>query len=334
MSALSPAWAAPLALALLAAAPISSLAVLAGLGSAATWALGSHLFGQSLARHTGLSPAAANLFKNASTALLFGLAMLGFGWAWPSAQAPWLLLSGFLGFAVGDALYFAAFPRCGVQLAALSANLIPPLAALLGFLWRGTRLSPLGMLGMAITLAGIAWVVTDRSSRGAGVPQVPAAERRRGLAYAGLAALAQSIAIVAGARGFEGLSMEPSGLLPGTVVRLVGGALGALLLAALAGPISGRGLAPLRELAAPLRSPALAVALCVPSSIAAWINLPMHSLALARLPEGLAAILFALTPVFTLPIGWFLGARYGLRTALGTGLAFGGVSLVILYGSA
>jgi drug/metabolite transporter (DMT)-like permease len=330
----SPAWALPWVLALLAAAPISTPAVLAGLGSAATWALGSHLFGQSLARHRDLSPAAANLFKNASTALLFGLLMALFGWSWPAPQAPWLLLSGFLGFAVGDALYFAAFPRCGVQLAALSANLIPPLAALLGFLWRGTRLSPLGLVGMAITLAGIAWVVTDRSSRGVGVPEVAAGERRRGLCYAGLAALAQSVAIVAGAKGFEGLPMQPSGLLPGTVVRLVGGALGAVVLAVLAGAIGRQGLAPVAALAQPLRRPGLAAALCLPSLIAAWINLPMHSLALATLPEGLAAILFALTPVFTLPIGLALGARYGLRTALGTALAFGGVSLVILYGAA
>jgi drug/metabolite transporter (DMT)-like permease len=309
-------------------------AVLAGLFSAATWAFGSHLFGRALAQHRDLAPAAANLFKNGSTAALYALIMLVLGWAWPAAQAPWLLLSGLFGFAIGDALYFAAFPRCGVQLAALSANLVPPLAALLGFFVRGSRLAPLGWLGMAITLLGIAAVVTDRRARGQAVPVVSPRERRVGLLFAGLAAVSQAISIVAGARGFEGLSLDPEGLIPGTVVRLVGGAGGAVVLALLASllPRSGQQPAPLYQLSGPLRRRSLALALIVPSAMAAWINLPMHSLALAKLPEGLSSILFALTPVFTLPIGLALGARYGVRTVLGTLLAFAGVALVILYG--
>jgi drug/metabolite transporter (DMT)-like permease len=309
-------------------------AILAGLFSAATWAFGSHLFSRALGRHRDLAPAAANLFKNASTAALYALVMLAMGWVWPSAQAPWLLLSGLFGFAIGDALYFAAFPRCGVQLAALSANLVPPLAALLGYLVRGTRLELWGWLGMLITLMGIALVVTDRRARGNAVPDVAPEVRRVGLLFAGLAAVSQALSIVAGARGFEGLRLDAAGLIPGTVVRLVGGAGGAVLLGLLASlrrraPDSA---APLSSLVAPLRSRTLILALLIPSAMAAWINLPMHSLALAKLPEGVSSILFALTPVFTLPIGLALGARYGERTVIGTLFAFAGVAIVILYG--
>ncbi len=304
----------------------------AGLGAAALWALGSFLFSRAMAPRPGrprLSPAAANLFKNTSAGLIFAAAWWVLGDA-PPAPSAWLSLglSGFLGFAVGDALYFAAFSRCGVQLAAVAANLIPPLAALIDFLYFGRTLSAAALAAMVVTLAGIGLVVSERPRSGAGRPPPDPRARRTGLWFAALAAVAQAVAIVSGRAGFEGTD-----LLPGTVARLVGGVSGALVIAVVLGALQrGTGtVGELRLLARPFAYRALAWALVPACLVGAWINLPLHSHALGTLAPGVSAILFATTPLFALPIGMALGERYGWRTAVGTAIAFVGVAGVVRF---
>lgn len=305
------------------------------LGAAALWAFGSFLFERAMAPRAGVpavGPAAANLFKNATATLVLGVAWFALGARGPGAAA-WgsLAVSGLLGFAVGDALYFAAFPRCGVQVAALGANLIPPLAALLDWWLFGRTLSALALVGMAVTLGGIALVVTEAPRARAGAVAVDAASRRTGILFAACAAVAQAVAIVAGREGFAS-----SDLLPGTVARLAGGVGGALVIAVVLGlvarargrPASGPA-HELRRLARPFALPRLAWLLVPGCLVGAWLNLPLHSLGLANLDAGISGVLFATTPLFTLPIGLALGHRYGWRTALGTAIAFAGVVCVI-----
>jgi drug/metabolite transporter (DMT)-like permease len=297
---------------------------LAGLAAAASWAYASHLFSRSLARgDLALSAPAINWFKNSVALLCIGSVALLAGGQFPADERiAWLLGSGLLGFALGDSLYFAAFPLCGVQLAAMSANLVPPLAAAIAYLAFGERLTWLACLGIALSLAGIAWVLLDRHPTADALR--PPADRRRGLCLAGANALCQAVGIVIGRVGFEGVE-----LLPGTVLRLVGGVGGAVLCALLLGGRRGPAAAVL-DLTGAWRRAAAARALLLGTALGAVFNLPLHSHALGTLSPGVSAILFATTPLWTLPIGLRLGERYGWRTAAGTLLGFGGVALVVL----
>lgn len=309
---------------------VFSVGVLAGLGSAGGWALGSHLFGRALGRHPTLAPEAANLFKNSLTLLVFASVWGLAGWQLaPDSSMIWLLASGLFGFALGDALYFAALPLCGVQLAALTGTSIPPLAALLGWLMGKPAPSGATFGFMGLVLVGLAIVVTDSRSKTV-VGQAEAGARRRGFLLASLAALAQAFAIASGSYGFGSVEPTPAGVLPGTCLRLVGGVLGALVIAVMA---SARHRGALTRLTLPLRRSGLAPALLIPTFVATILNLPLHSYALADLPPGTSAILFATTPLFTLPIGIALGARYGWQTWVGTLLAFAGVAGVIRFGT-
>ena len=97
---------------------MATTAVLAALAAAASWALASVAIAGLLDKGK-VSPAAANLFKNGLAAACFFVAALVLGGRWPVGNAwGWLFISGFLGFAVADTLYFAAFTRCGVQASA------------------------------------------------------------------------------------------------------------------------------------------------------------------------------------------------------------------------
>jgi drug/metabolite transporter (DMT)-like permease len=56
------------------------------------------------------------------------------------------------------------------------------------------------------------------------------------------------------------------------------------------------------------------------------LGLPLFHFALRGLPSGVASMLFATTPLFTLPLGIFFGERHGPRAWIGTLIGFGGVA--------
>lgn len=303
----------------------TGLGVLAGLGAAALWAGGSHLFDRQIEREAELTAPAANLFKNALTVVVFGVVWLLGAGGQPGTEAwAYLWISGALGFAVGDALYFSAFSRCGVQLAAICGLLIPPLAALGDFFFEGVMLPWPTWVAMGVTMVGIVLVLRDPSATRPGEEQVDPKLRRQGFLLALAAAGAQALSIVTGNQGFEVAGLGNENLIPVTVIRLIGGVSAAFLIAVL---LEGR--PGLNRISRPLRRPDLGSRLVVPALVAAVINLPLYSYALGHLSPGVSSILFATTPLFALPIGLLRGARFGVFTYTGTFLAFAGVAGVI-----
>jgi len=304
------------------------LPALAALGSAATWALGSHLFRRSLARggssgERAPTAAAANLFKNTLAFVVFAVIVAASGGILPDFERwPALLFSGLFGFAIGDTLYFAALPRCGVQIAAMVGLVHVPAAVLLGWILHGERLAPLALVGAAAIVAGVALVLSE-APRG---PALDARTRRTGIVYAAIAALAQAVGVVVGHGAMQGAEV-----LGGTLARMSGGIVGAFVIAIALGfaSSSSRVGAELANLVRPWRSRADRSGLLLAALFGSVIGLPLFHLALRGLPSGVAAVLFATTPLFTLPLGLALGERHGIRAALGALLGLGGVAGVV-----
>ena len=74
----------------------------------------------------------------------------------------WLTVSGLVGFTFGDLCLFRAFVVLGPRLSTLVMSLSPPIAALLGWAILGELLSARDLVGMSLTVAGIAWAVSER----------------------------------------------------------------------------------------------------------------------------------------------------------------------------
>lgn len=304
------------------------LPALAALGSAATWALGSHLFRRSLERggaSGGRAPtaAAANLFKNALAFAVFAVVVAASGGILPQSERwPALLVSGVFGFAIGDTLYFAALPRCGVQIAAMVSLVHVPAAVILGWMLHGERLPPLALLGAAVIVAGLALVLSE-APRG---EVLDARTRRTGIAFAAASAVAQAVGVVVGHGAMQGAEV-----LGGTLARMSGGIVGAFVVAlalGLARPSSSAA-RELADLVRPWRARSDRRGLVLAAVFGSVIGLPLFHLALRGLPSGVAAVLFATTPLFTLPLGLALGERHGTRAALGALLGLGGVAGVV-----
>ena len=310
-----------------------SVAIGAGLFSAAAWGVASLLFARFLRDQKGSrlpSAAGANLFKNSLAFCAFLCLWPLFGGALPGPTIGfWLLLSGVLGFSLGDSLYFAAMQRCGVQTAAMVGQLNVPLAALMGYLWKDQNLSPMTLLSMGVAMAGVILVISD---------PVPLAGKGRASQYrAGvLFALLNAVTIASGI--FVGhVGIEHVDILPGTLMRMLGGIAGAFLVAPLWGflarALGAQDESPVREvqdLVEPFKQRSWHRPLILASVSGSVVGLLPYHVALRELPSGVSATLFATTPLFTLPLGRLFGERFGPRSVVGTLIGFAGVLGVIL----
>lgn len=310
----------------------TTLASLAALGAAFTWGLGSLFFARSLvtapvgpASERGpLAASGANLFKNALALALFALYAAAMGVELPPASAwPRLLLSGALGFALGDMLYFAALPRIGVQKSAMLGELNVPFTAALSFAFLGERFDHEFLAATAVVLVGVTLVVLEpgRTRSSERLPTLA----RAGVVAAIAAALFQSTGALVGHTGMEGVSV-----LGGTLLRMLGGIAAAFLVAPIAGLVAGSGAAcALRDLVRPFHDRTLWRALAVAALFASVLGLPLFHYALRELEPGRAMVLFATTPLFTLPLSRAFGMRHAAGAWFGTLLGFAGVAWIV-----
>lgn len=106
----------------------------------------------------------------ASGALAVGVArMLGQDWRLTRPVAQSVLVFGLCQNALYLGLNFVALQWVQASLASIIASSMPLIVALLGWLWRGDKVAPLGQLGLALGFAGVALIMGTRVTGGASV---------------------------------------------------------------------------------------------------------------------------------------------------------------------
>lgn len=231
-----------------------------------------------------------------------------------SASWGWLALSGLVGLTLGDSFLFQALVDLGPRKAMLVMASWPIFSSLLGFALFGETLSELEMLGVGVTLGGIAWVVMERGASG------PARVERlgRGVACAFGGAICQAAGIVLAKQGLQG--GVPS--LSGTLIRMIAAALSIWALTLVLGGT--------RETVARYRDRgALALTFfgsVTGPTIGVWLSL----FAVAHAKVGIASALMALVPVLLLPITRVvMNERVSPRALWGTLASFAGVVILL-----
>jgi drug/metabolite transporter (DMT)-like permease len=285
---------------------------LAALGTATCWSFTGLFFAEAARRIGALR---VNLLRLPVALALLSLALPVTGSSFAALdgrRAAWLAASGVVGLVVGDLALFEAMRRIGPRLSLLVMSLAPISASLAGFLALGERPGRLALLGIAITLAGVAWVVGERRAG-----EVHGSHETVGVALAALAAVCQGLGLVLAKLGMAG--EVPA--LPATWVRMSTATTLIWLLTALAG--RARDL----ELAGAVRRaglPILGGAFFGPF-MGVWL-----SLVAARLTDvGVAATIMATTPVLVIPI-LMVSERYRptVRALLGTAVTVAGVAVL------
>ena len=190
------------------------LGEIAGLATAICWSLTSIVFTIASRRIGALQ---VNLYRLPAAIFLLGITYFLF---WGNLDVSvevifWLAASGVVGLAIGDTFLFQAMVIIGARLSMILMALAPPMAALLAYLFLGEIISPVGIVGIAVTIAGIIWVVAERT------PDPEGIKRRisfKGVLWGILAALGQAVGLILAKKG---LNSDIHALLA-TLIRMLG----------------------------------------------------------------------------------------------------------------
>lgn len=299
------------------------LGQLAALGTSLSWSVTS-LFFSAAARQVGSS--VVNRMR-LLVALAFVLVshLVFVGRVFPFDAEPfrfqWLIFSGLVGFLIGDGLLFQAYVLIGPRLSMLMMSLAPVFAALMGLGFLGEKLTVAEWGGIALTVAGVGMVVTERaeSQPGAEPTDIDSISLVGVLLGVG-AAMGQAGGLLASKVGLAG-AFHP---LSGNAIRLSAATV-AMWLATFVRGKTRSSFDSLREKPIAVRG-ILAGALTGPV-----IGVTLSLFAVQNAPVGVASTLMSLSPVILLPVDRMLyGSHIGLRAVSGTVLAFVGTALLFL----
>ena len=255
----------------------------------------------------------------------------------------WLLISGIVGYTIGDYCLMQGYIIIGSRIGQLFMTLSAPTAALFGWMLLGEQMNPLALIGMVVTLTGIAISILAKPDEGHLKTNLPV----RGIIYAAMAGICQGIGLVLSKVGLEhydlaltlhGLdrsSVPEAAILPlpldisipfaSTMIRGLIGLAGFLLLLFL---FHRDGAALLRRAASDRRAMWAAT---LSMLFGPFLGVSLSLLATQYTSTGVAQTLFALTPVLIiLPSALLFHQKITARDVLGAVVSVLGVSLFFI----
>jgi drug/metabolite transporter (DMT)-like permease len=290
---------------------------LAALTAALIWAFATFIF-VNLGKQ--LPPMSLNLAKTGIAIVITGLAILLLGdrnLTGDMGSIGLLFVSGAIGISFGDTAFFEALRCLGARRALLMESLAPPLTALLALVFLNEVLSSTAWLGIVLTIAGVSWVVVERT------PDVVQDYLRpwRGIGFGLMAALGQAGGAVITRSVLVDTDMST---LWSTLIRLTGGTVVLLLWRGMRGQ-TWQGV----EV---LRTPRFLWILVSTSFASTFLAIWLQQTSLKYAAAGVAQSLSATSPLFALAIGLVVGEMVTIRAFLGVIMALGGIWLLFGQG--
>ena len=228
----------------------------------------------------------------------------------------WLGMSGLVGFFLGDLCLFRAFVLIGPRLCTLVFTLAPLMTALLGWMILGETLTPLNCLGMAITLAGVAWVIAERKTDKATKLWRPSVW---GVSLAAMGALGQALGMVL-AKKVIGNDTDPIMV---TQIRITAALPAFAIMFALLRwyPRVTRGLKDGRAMAQ----------MTLGAFVGPVLGVALLMLSMQYLEAAVSQTFVALLPIVIIPFVMVIHKeRVSLRAALGAVVAVAGVAILFI----
>ncbi len=271
-----------------------------------------------------LGGAMANLGR-----LILGMVFLafwahGFGKGVGGAGLTFFLLSGLVGFGLGDVALFEALPRIGSRLTLLLAqSLAAPIGALIEWLWLGTTLSVPQILSGFVILAGVSVALTPKNHL-----HVDRRHLLKGIIFGFLAAVGQAGGAVLSRKAYQLIAQAGQHIDGGTAAyqRILGGVLVAAVYFVWLRPRA------VRSDAAPRYDWRKAWPWMIANALAGSVlGVSCYQWALATAPSGIVLSIVATLPLAVIPFAWRLeGDRPGLQSLIGGVIAVAGVIALTL----
>lgn len=240
------------------------------------------------------------------------------------AALPWLLLSGLIGFGLGDLALYQALPILGSRISMIMVHcLAAPLSAAVEYFWLGTTMKTQEVVSVVVILSGVAIALSPNDHL-----HLPRKVLWFGVACGATAACGQAFGAVISRKAYmvaKAVGESPDGV-TAAYQRIWGGVAVAVL---------GYVILRLRKRNVDLKPGEMAGAekfrKCAPWVVFNGILGPVLGVsffqwALKTTPTGIVLPIVALTPLTIIPFStWFEGERPSVRSLLGGALAVAGV---------
>ncbi|MEA4902564.1 DMT family transporter [Desulfitobacterium sp.] len=227
----------------------------------------------------------------------------------------WLLISGLVGFVLGDLFLFQAFVEVGSRISQLIMSIVPPITAILGFFFLGEKITLLAGLGMVITLSGIALVIMMKDP---GEKKVKLSHSMKGITFAFLGACGQAFGLVLSKIGMG--TYDP---FAATQIRIIAGIFGFIIVITF---LKGWG-----NLHTALKNRQAMRWIATGSVFGPFLGVSLSLYAVQLAPTGVVSTLTSITPILLIPVSLY-GFKEKVRPQeiLGAFISLIGVSLLFL----
>jgi drug/metabolite transporter (DMT)-like permease len=285
----------------------------ASLAAAIIWACSLSLY----SRYGRRVPSAGlNLYKNfvALTCLTITGLVMGFHLPEDGLRIGAFALSGLIGLALGDTLFFHGIKTIGVQRSSVIQCLAPPLAAVISWFAFHEALSQWEWLGLLVTTGALAWLIALKDQGPADAVEL----NWSGVAAALGAAVCQALAVIILRQSLQGVDV-----ITGTLLRV----LPALLVLSVMSYMRA-GWEPLKLVFSPPRN---GLILSGAAFMGTFLGLLLMSTGAKYAKAGVTTAISSTYPVWILPIAHFLlGERVSWKSVALTLLAVAGIAIMMI----
>ena len=243
-----------------------------------------------------------------------------------SEQWFWMGLSGVVGLGIGDFGLFAAYVTIGPRRSVLIQSSAPIFASLGAFLVLGETFSPLAMIGVAVTMAGIIIVLVEKEENHKGQQKESPSERRRkswGVFFGLISAMGQGFGAVLSKKGMYldvTIAMNP---LSAAFIRMMVTGLFVWAIAIIGGKLP--------ELHRAVKDRTGIKYTVAGALVGPFVGMTLSMVAIASTETGIAQTLMSLSPVLIIPVIWVIyREKTNWRGILGAFVAIVGVAILFL----
>ena len=248
----------------------------------------------------------------------------------PAEACGWMLLSGLVGYVIGDFCLFQCYILIGSRFGQLFMTLAPLSAALMAWITLGQQMKPMSIVAMLVTLFGIGISVLGRGNHHMVSLKLPL----NGVLFAIGAAMCQGIGLVLSKIGmdhYDVAAMAKAGvsewLIPfsANFYRCIAGIIGFTILL-----YFRDGIGHLREAMHDRKGLSVAIATTI---FGPFVGVGSSLMAVQYTAAGIASTLMAMTPIIILlPSYWLFHEKITWKAVLGAFISVIGVSLFFFGG--
>jgi len=138
------------------------LGELSALLTAVLWS-GTSLAFSAAAEKIGSLQLNINRMIFASVFLIATILLMGYKFDLSDSQFINLIISGIIGLVIGDTFLFKSYQMIGARVSMLLMALSPAMSVVLAFIFLNERIPQLGIIGILVTISGVALVVLERN---------------------------------------------------------------------------------------------------------------------------------------------------------------------------